>query len=615
MLLITLMGTLCVAAQDKVTDSIDYCNSNYRSNPELFYRILSRQYSTAREKENKLAEYYLVLSRIKNQIGEPDSNFHYLQKSKALFETSQDHKGVAETSLNIGNYYYYKGDFSKALDIFLQNISYCEKHHLLSDKGLFCRNAGFIFLNLKKYNEALNYYNQALKIFQDLGSFKEISVTYVNIGSVYFEQFDVDRCEEYNLKALEASSAIHDSINIYKIYNNLGAVNIDNGDTLKGLRYLKQSAGIKEQLHKLEDLILSYDNIGLIYSFIGPPDSAFNYLNKALLLAKKIGARAELPGIYQSFSTYYYNTHDYKMAYYYLNEQMKLRDSILNEENLEQIEEIKTRYEVAKKELEIAAGEQKVKSRNIVITVLILSFIVITLVLLFYFRLRQKQNEYRLNTELKLQQSEHEKEIAKTEEKERRRIAQDLHDNMGAYTTSLLAQIDALSSDTKKLKSENVKELRSDAENIMSTLRETIWILKTKNIDLKVFCENCKIYIDKHLAKNLEVNVTYSENLSCDAELSPSVSLNLYRIIQEVIQNITKHAKAKNVSIAFRYTTGLTIEIKDDGIGFDYDGAINKSGLENMNYRAEEIGYALSVSTEPGRGTLITISELEKHHS
>jgi signal transduction histidine kinase len=144
----------------------------------------------------------------------------------------------------------------------------------------------------------------------------------------------------------------------------------------------------------------------------------------------------------------------------------------------------------------------------------------------------------------------------------------------------------------------------------MSTLRETIWILKTKNLTVNQLFDLLKVYTDKHLVKNLNVGVLYTEDITMIKHLSPTISLNLYRIIQEIIQNIIKHAHTTNVEFKLVSNQKIVIEISDNGVGFDYDNLQRKSGLENMEYRANEINYHIDIRSREGLGTKFKIEEL-----
>ena len=105
------------------------------------------------------------------------------------------------------------------------------------------------------------------------------------------------------------------------------------------------------------------------------------------------------------------------------------------------------------------------------------------------------------------------------------------------------------------------------------------------------------------------MSVVYHEDVSHVKFLSPTVSLNLYRIIQEIVQNIIKHANATQVIFKLSSMEKISIEISDNGVGFDYRSLQRKSGLDNIEYRANEISYQIEIISEPRLGTIIKIQE------
>jgi signal transduction histidine kinase len=113
--------------------------------------------------------------------------------------------------------------------------------------------------------------------------------------------------------------------------------------------------------------------------------------------------------------------------------------------------------------------------------------------------------------------------------------------------------------------------------------------------------------------KNLQLKVQYEEHLSTEVQLSPSVVLNLYRILQEVIQNIIKHSKATEVKIFIQSSPTILLRISDNGKGFQPEGLSHKSGLENMEFRANEINYSIHLTSSPENGTTITVESIAKN--
>ncbi len=193
-------------------------------------------------------------------------------------------------------------------------------------------------------------------------------------------------------------------------------------------------------------------------------------------------------------------------------------------------------------------------------------------------------------------------EIEKTVQQERQRISRDLHDNIGAYATVLMASTEQLKMQTSEaVIQQSAENLSHNAQDIMSSLRETIWVLNNDVITISDFIDRFKLYAKKMLQNFADVQIKFKEKLDKDFKLSPAEALHLFRIMQEALQNTIKHAKPQNIIVSVESNKSIRISIKDDGKGFDKNNITNGNGLLNMQHRANEAGYQLNIlSTEAG---------------
>ncbi len=216
----------------------------------------------------------------------------------------------------------------------------------------------------------------------------------------------------------------------------------------------------------------------------------------------------------------------------------------------------------------------------------------------FWYYTRRKTE--RLKLQLVLQQEM---------QKERERISRDLHDNIGAYSTAMIANTDTLESVMKDDESkEKLLHLKDNARNILSTIRETIWLLNSKNLTVRGFTDGFMNYCTNILRHYDGIEIEFSDEIISNKELSPAIALNLLRILQEQIQNIVKHSGATLIRCNIKSSEVLNITIKDNGKGFDVNGGYIGNGLGNMKYRAHEIGFTLHINTVPGTGTEIILT-------
>ncbi len=212
-----------------------------------------------------------------------------------------------------------------------------------------------------------------------------------------------------------------------------------------------------------------------------------------------------------------------------------------------------------------------------------------------------KRKLFRLNQQLQLQQEM---------QKERERISRDLHDNIGAYSTAMIANTDSLEQMNKDPESsEKIFYLKENARNILSTIRETIWLLNSKNLTISGFTEGFINYCTNMLRNYEGIEIEFKEEINQNKNLSPATAINLLRILQEVIQNILKHSNASKLYCYIKSNESLSISISDNGKGFDTTARSYGNGLENMRHRATEINFKLAIKSEPGRGTEIRLQE------
>jgi ligand-binding sensor domain-containing protein/two-component sensor histidine kinase len=212
----------------------------------------------------------------------------------------------------------------------------------------------------------------------------------------------------------------------------------------------------------------------------------------------------------------------------------------------------------------------------------------------WYVRAKQKKQRRELLVQQQLQQ-------------ERERISRDLHDNIGAYTSALIAGINAMKNGAER-RVEDIDELSDYAANIMTYLRETIWVLHHEKLSITAFADRFKAYAVRIMKNYPGINLSFSEELLKDRTLFPQVSLNMFRLLQEALQNACKHAGASCIEVGWKSNEEISIYVKDNGKGIEEKLLTEGYGLQNMRQRAREIGFGFSCRSDSG-GTLVLFTE------
>jgi len=205
--------------------------------------------------------------------------------------------------------------------------------------------------------------------------------------------------------------------------------------------------------------------------------------------------------------------------------------------------------------------------------------------------------------------------ITKAYEKERLRIASELHDSTAQSLITVLQQLENFLYDQPNLPVRKVREIQSIREHVKDTLQE----LRRLSRDLRpsILDDVGLIAALRWTVRELEIGYGIESSLQvCGAErrFSKEVELNLFRIVQEALRNIGKHSNASKAEVVIRFEDDkTTVSIRDNGVGFESPEEITalsrsgKLGLVGMQERVRLLGGVLEIKSEPGKGTSVIV--------
>lgn len=552
----------------------------------LYYRTQSTLLSNQMEKEKALVNLNLSIS--------------YYQKSKNA-------KGIALSLLNKGNIYLYQGKTKEALSTFLKALEIAKNNHMAYVTGQLYQNIGVLYLNNGKTDEALVYANKAYQVFKALKKEKEMAGMLNNIGNAYYEKYDTDKALEYYKQSLEVSEKLKDSVTIAQLLNNIGAVYIDDkSDLKKGIDYLLKSLEIKRKLNDPNAMILQYNNIATYLAEAGDLVSSESYLKKAFALAEKSDSKSGLKDVYETYSNIYQKKGDFKKALDYYKLFSSTKDSVLNKENVEILEDLKIKYQTAEKDAEITNQKSELLKRN----VLVFGLAGLLLLAFIYYKNYQNKQKVKLQKEILYQQDLATKAVMKAEDDERKRMALHLHDGIGTLLSAINMNINVL------------EDFKEDEQQFSTVLTKTKSILDDAITDVRDLSHQImpNMLIKNSLSNALRdlIEKTNSPKLKIllnmeglKDDIDQNIQVVIYRIIQECINNIIKHADAQSVKISILQNDhSIYINIIDDGKGFDPLAKSVKSegmGLENIKSRIEFLKGDIKIQSVSEKGTDIQV--------
>lgn len=196
--------------------------------------------------------------------------------------------------------------------------------------------------------------------------------------------------------------------------------------------------------------------------------------------------------------------------------------------------------------------------------------------------------------------------------KEKERISRDLHDSVGSQLTIVTTSLDnaVYLAEKQKLNVEKIEKINENVREAVQSLRDTIWVTHQEKILFADLEKRLKGYLLKAITDSLRFSIDF-EGISPTVELSSAQAINLFRVLQESVQNIIKHASATEILIkCWQENNHIYFVVHDNGKGFDVANfRKNESyGLENMKNRIEEIGGNFEVKSEIAKGTKIKFS-------
>ena len=593
----------------KKIDDINYLNdSKNKSSIDSLQLIIDNS-----SNDTIKGYFYRIQAKFLISQLEHDVALKSLDKSIAFYKNANNSLGIIKSMMNKGGVLYQKGETKKATQEYVNALAIAEKKGYKNEIAALYKNIGLVYYSQGKTKEALAYNNKALAIFNQLKSKKDIAATYVNIGNCYFDDYQPQNALLNYNKALKLSKETNDSQTIAKLYNNIGSVYInDLQDTIKGIDYLLDALAIKKQMNNQNDLIIQYNNIAAVYLDIRKYDLALSYNDKAFELASKSGNLEELINVYDTYALINSAKKDFKKAYDYHKLYSKTKDSLLNIDNLKAVEEINTKYQTAEKEKQLLQKEAEAKKKTTTIIVLSLLALFIAIVGFLIYRQQrlknvQQKQEFELQsaiTQIENQNKLHEQRLA---------ISRDLHDNIGAQLTFIISSVENLKFGFPTMETSIKNHLTKISDFTKTTiveLRDTIWAMNANEFTFDDLSSRIYNFIEK--AQSVKENTTFKfsvdESLK-NSKFSSLEGVNLYRTIQEAVNNAIKYADANEVSVQVKPNeNGITIDISDNGKGFDLNTIDLGNGIVNMQKRIEEIGGVFKIQSELEKGTQITIS-------
>jgi len=533
-------------------------------------------------------------------------------KAIELAKELNDKESLAEAYLLLSQIYNYQDKREKKLVFNLNAIRIYEELGKLEKAGYAYGELGFS-IKREDLKSALHYMRKGLKIIENVKTAKKVDATYDNYGILQGMLKNYDSAIYYHKKSLQLKKQHNDSIGIPYGYVHLATVNINLNKFEIAKKYIDSAQTIRLIRNDIYGITDNYVYYGDLYF-------AEKKYGRAIENFKK-GYNLSIENNFLSLEKYcadylaksYIELGDYKNAFIYNKIFQTLKDSTINTETNSRVATLQIEFETEKKEKEIAQQKEQLLARELEIknknnfNVLLGSGILMLGIVLFGLHKRQQHKRREYQNQLKLKEAQ---TFSKLQD-QRLSISRDLHDNIGSQLTLIISSIDNLKFLTKNSDSvfqSKLTEINNFAGNTISELRDTIWAMNKNKISYEDFQGRILSFIEKAKLASGNCHFNFNSTVKSPVHLSSVKGINLFRIVQEAINNALKYAKASEISISVTETEkNLIIKISDNGIGFDLNTTELGNGLENMQKRAAEINGKINIQSKINAGTQIEI--------
>lgn len=585
------------------------------------------------------------------ESNQPDSAIYYYQMAGSLSERLNYPEGIVQYINNYTAVLNVQGKFNESLALNLRAVRICKEHHLaaLLPKALI--NTGVVYQYMNRYPLAVNYYLEALPEMEAGGNPQALSFIYGNLCGIYRDLKQPSRALDYARKALRLADQNHDRYAAASAYNNLGNALNDLNKAPQAIGYFQKARQIGQSINDIDIQETALINLGNAYMKEMSPEQYIASFKAALPLADSLedvyGKASALQGI--ALGLYYQR--DYKKAAALLDSSIafakkyhqekvlsdmlllmsdiqiasgnidlageyrssydSLTNQFMNVSLQKNIQELEVKYDVEKKQRMLLENRLLIEKRNSEnlrqrrwLAIAATGILMLLLSLFLGYRVyRQKQQ---LNAKT-IQALKNQEEAAKLkarlegEQQERRRISQEMHDDMGSDLTRIL-----FLSRTLPEQESAATKIRQTIEVLIKKMNEIIWVMNAQQDTL----ENLVIRIHSTISEMLDdVKIPYHITVpECipEANLSQEFRRNVYLSAKEAVHNAIRHSGATEINVDISIDHHLIIVVRDNGKGLDdMKRPATGNGLKNMQERLSTVRGRFDISSSGG--TRITL--------
>lgn len=585
--------------------------SFYKANDTVIFREVNHkalELALNLQDTTTVAGLYWDLGNFYFRTIHKDSSFYYYTKAQKIYNQSGNkfyegrmliNKAIVQTSIKD-----YVGSEITTYNA-LRLLEPLNKYNQIY-RGY--NNLGIINNELENYSESLEYHKKALEIQEKIEQenfFKQITLN--NIGVVEENRGKHEIAKEIFKKALKEKDLQNKNAKLYAmLLDNFAYNSFKSGDTLNVYNKFVKALKIRDSVGDIFGISINKIHLGE-YSL------AQNDTTKAIFYAEKAKKLSSQSQNYrdQLASLKLLSLADKEQAASYLNQYVKLDDSLHKVERSARNKFTRIAYETDNFIFE----NKQLQDQKTLLTVLFILLAVTTILVMIILnnRARNKtlvyeQKQQKANEEIYALMLTQQSKLEEGRQQEKHRISGELHDSILSNLFGLRLSLGTLNKkntleamESRGLLIEEIRQVEEEIRSISHTLSE-----EPRLKDISFIQLISQLLEKKGAIGNIHYDFKDYEDIQW-YDIDNSIKMNIYRVIQESLQNITKHAKATKVMLEFKLKTFnvLQVKIKDNGCGYDKKMKKGGIGLDNIKSRVSNLGGEIDIISAPGSGFTI----------
>ncbi|MEQ8925733.1 MAG: tetratricopeptide repeat protein [Fulvivirga sp.] len=536
--------------------------------------------------------------------GQPDSALFYLEAAQNQFTLLKDSIGLANVKVNIASVENSKGNYVRSYRLYQEALSIFKGLNDIQGVIKVYVNLGNQELRLNNLEEALSNYLEAEKYSLDSDSHDYLAYIYNGLGSILIEKDfigrNIEEAEKYFNRGLELFKESNNTGQASFIYNNLAIIYKEKGEYKKAIESYENFIDNAVKIDNQSYLLKGYHNLSILYKAIGKYNLSLENLKKAEEIAISISDPINYIHILSNLVDVNMSLGNFHEAQFYLEKYKSLRDSIYDDDKIESLTELQVKYQTKEKEdllaKEIELSNER-KWRNIFLTILSLVLIAGLCVIIW---LNKKRRMEERNTLERQKEIETLKASIEGENKERKRLATDLHDSVGGILTA----VRMIHSSYKNQVGESAEKVDRLLSEAAETVREVSHNISPATLDRYGLKKSIE-HMFESLPDTIEVN--HSINLP-EGGVDKDVERAIDYIVKELTNNTIKHAQAESIDLQINVLdNALMLTYEDDGMGVELKMNSHGLGLQSIINRVELLGGTVQLNSSLGHGFICSI--------